>query len=118
VLAPALVKAAFPVASTVGLFFFEMFIAGGFVVFALSDGMSALPKRHSAFLAGICISAWALVTGVLMPGIGYLFDHGRYYSAFWIVACMPLLGTFLWRVLRTGPTNTQRPDSNHVASSF
>ena len=101
VLAPSLAGSAFPVSSTVGLFFFEMFIAGGFVVFALSDGMETLPKRHSAFLAGFSISAWALVTGFLMPGIGYLFDHGRYRSAFWIVACLPLLGTLLWRVLRT-----------------
>jgi MFS family permease len=106
VFAPALAEAMFPVASTVGLFFFEMFIAGGFVVFALSDGMSVLPKRHSAFLAGTCISAWALVTGVLMPGIGYLFDHGNYLLTFWIVACLPALGVALWRVLRTGPSST------------
>jgi MFS family permease len=105
VMAPSLARSAFPVATTIALFFFEMFIAGGFVVFALSDGMATLPKRHSAFLAGFSISAWALVTGVLMPGIGYLFDHGRYRSAFWIVACMPLLGTLLWRMLRTTSSN-------------
>lgn len=100
VFAPVLARTAYPVASIVTLFFFEMFIAGGFVVFALSDGMAVLPKRHSAFLAGICISAWALVTGGLMPAIGYLFDHVRYVAAFWIVACMPLVGTSLWRLLR------------------
>ena len=106
VFAPALARAVHPVASIVALFFFEMFIAGGFVVFALSDGMAILPKRHSAFLAGICISAWALVTGVLMPAIGYLFDHVRYMTAFWIVACMPIVGASLWRVLRTNATNS------------
>jgi MFS family permease len=105
VLAPLFATRVFPVASTVGLFFFEMFIAGGFVVFALSDGMEALPRYHSAFLAGFSISAWALVSGMLMPAIGYFFDHGRYRPAFWIVACMPLLGTLLWRALRTVPTN-------------
>ena len=62
------------------LFVLQMFVAGGFVVFALSDGMATLPKEHSAFLAGICISAWALVTGLLMPVIGHLFDHARYGS--------------------------------------
>ncbi|MBS1820691.1 MAG: MFS transporter [Acidobacteria bacterium] len=98
----ALARAAYPVASVVALFFFEMFIAGGFVVFALSDGMSVLPKRHSAFLAGISISAWALVTGVLMPVIGHLFDNFRYGTAFWIVACMPFVGTLLWGLLQTG----------------
>jgi MFS family permease len=105
VLAPSLAAGAFPVASTVGLFFFEMFIAGGFVVFALSDGMATLPRYHSAFLAGFSISAWALVSGMLMPAIGYLFDHSRYHQAFWIVACMPLVGTFLWRMFRTVPSS-------------
>ena len=112
VLAPALAKTMFPLASTLALFFFEMFIAGGFVVFALSDGMAVIPKGHSAFLAGICISAWALVTGVLMPEIGYLFDNGRYLLTFWIVACMPMLGTLLWRVLRSSPNTIQTVDSN------
>jgi MFS family permease len=106
VFAPALSRSAFPVAFTVALFFFEMFIAGGFVVFALSDGMATLPKEHSAFLAGICISAWALITGILMPVIGHLFDHKFYFSAFWIVACLPLLGTLLWRLFRLNTLNT------------
>lgn len=101
VLAPILARSAFPVASTMALFFVEMFVAGGFVVFALSDGMATVPKQHSAFLAGISISAWALVTGVLMPVIGKLFDQKLYDFTFWIVACMPLLGTLLWRLLRT-----------------
>ncbi len=82
------------------LFVVEMLSAGGFVVFALSDGMVAVPKRHSAFLAGFSISAWALVTGILMPLIGHLFDGGRYGLSFWTVACLPALGTLLWRVLR------------------
>jgi predicted MFS family arabinose efflux permease len=102
VLAPALGRSAFPVASTMALFFVEMLIAGGYVVFALSDGMATVPKQHSSFLAGISISAWALVTGLLMPVIGKLFDQKLYDSTFWIVACMPLLGTILWRLLRTG----------------
>jgi MFS family permease len=83
------------------LFFLQMFVAGGFVVFALSDGMAMLPKEHSAFLAGICISAWALATGLLMPLLGYLFDHARYGLTFWLVACLPPIGTTLWRALST-----------------
>ncbi|WP_260706351.1 MFS transporter [Edaphobacter flagellatus] len=97
----SLTQSAFPVGLTMGLFFFEMFVAGGFVVFALSDGMAVLPKQNSAFLAGICISAWALVTGVLMPVIGHLFDRGRYSSALWMIACLPMLGVLLWQILRS-----------------
>jgi hypothetical protein len=81
------------------LFFLQMFVAGGFVVFALSDGMAMLPKEHSAFLAGVCISAWALTTGLLMPVLGHLFDRSRYGMTFWVVACLPPAGTLLWHLL-------------------
>jgi ACS family hexuronate transporter-like MFS transporter len=98
-LTPLAVRSVEPVVTTMLLFVLQMFVAGGFVVFALSDGMATLPKEHSAFLAGICISAWALVTGLLMPLIGHLFDHARYGATFWLVACLPPLGTMLWRAL-------------------
>ena len=103
-LAPLAARAAAPVSATMLLFFLQMFVAGGFVVFALSDGMESLPKQHSAFLAGICISAWALVTGLLMPVLGHFFDHARYGLTFWIVACLPPAGTVFWRVLATDPS--------------
>jgi MFS family permease len=98
-LAPAAARSPYPVAATMLLFFLQMFLAGGFVVFSLSDGMATLPKQHSAFLAGICISAWALVTGILMPILGHLFDQGRYTFTFWIVAFLPPLGTAFWKIL-------------------
>ena len=98
-LAPAAARSPYPVVATMSLFFLQMFIAGGFVVFSLSDGMATLPSQHSAFLAGICISAWALATGMLMPILGHFFDQGRYTFAFWIVAFLPPLGTLLWKIL-------------------
>lgn len=98
-LAPAAAQSSSPVLLTMLLFFLQMFVAGGFVVFALADGMAMLPKEQSAFLAGFAISAWALVTGLLMPLLGHLFDHQRYTLTFWIVACLPPLGTLLWRLL-------------------
>lgn len=100
-LAPMAARSAAPVFATMLLFFLQMFIAGGFVVFPLADGMTVLPKEHSAFLAGFCISAWALVSGLLMPLLGHLFDHKRYGLTFWLVACLPPLGTLLWRILAT-----------------
>ena len=98
-LAPAAARSPYPVAATMSLFFLQMFMAGGFVVFALSDGMATLPGQHSAFLAGICISAWALATGILMPILGHFVDRGSYTFTFWIVAFLPPLGTILWKVL-------------------
>ncbi|MCU1226372.1 MAG: transporter [Edaphobacter sp.] len=103
-LAPAAARSPHPLATTMLLFFMQMFLAGGFVVFSLSDGMATLPRQHSAFLAGICISAWALATGVLMPILGHFFDHGRYTLTFWIVACLPPIGTLLWKLLSSTPT--------------
>jgi predicted MFS family arabinose efflux permease len=106
-LAPFAVRTAAPVACTMVLFFLQMFVAGGFVVFALSDGMAMLPKEHSAFLAGVCISAWALTTGLLMPVLGHLFDRSRYGLTFWVVACLPPIGTLLWHMIarHRGGTN-------------
>jgi MFS family permease len=97
-LAPAAARSSAPVFLTMLLFFLQMFVAGGFVVFALADGMAVLPKQHAAFLAGFAISAWALATGLLMPLLGHLFDQQRYTLTFWLVACLPPLGTLLWRL--------------------
>lgn len=100
-LAPAAARSSSPVVLTMLLFFLQMFVAGGFVVFALADGMATLPKEQSAFLAGFAISAWAFATGLLMPLLGHLFDHRRYTLTFWLVACLPPLGTLLWKMLAT-----------------
>lgn len=100
-LAPMAARSSAPVAATMLLFFLQMFIAGGFVVFPLADGMAVLPKEHSAFLAGFAISAWALTTGLLMPVLGHFFDHQRYGFTFLLVACLPPIGTLLWRILAT-----------------
>lgn len=114
-LAPAAARSSYPVAATMLLFFLQMFVAGGFVVFSLSDGIAILPREHSAFLAGICISAWALSTGILMPILGHFFDHGRYTLTFWIVACLPPLGTFLWKLLSSA---TERQAYPHKELTF
>lgn len=105
-LAPAAAASSMPVAATMTLFFLQMFIAGGFVVFALADGMAMLPKEHSAFLAGFSISSWALATGLLMPLLGHLFDRQRYTLTFWLVACLPPVGTLLWKLLSSARRTT------------
>jgi MFS transporter, ACS family, hexuronate transporter len=106
-LAPLAARSELPVVATMLLFFLQMFVAGGFVVFALSDGMAMLPTQHSAFLAGVCISAWALTTGLLMPVLGHYFDRGQYGLTFWLVACLPPAGTLLWWGLST-PTRASQ----------
>jgi ACS family hexuronate transporter-like MFS transporter len=103
---PLAAASPYPIAATMLIFFLQMFIAGGFVVLTLSDGMDAQPYQNSGFLAGVAISSWALVTGILIPFLGHLFDRGQYSHANWLVAALPIVGTALWQILRT---QTARP---------
>ena len=90
-------------------FVFTMFIASGFVVFALSDGLARQQQGSAGFLAGFCISAWALATGILMPMLGKLFDSGHYTASLCGIACVPPVGVALWSLLRTRQTLIPNP---------
>jgi hypothetical protein len=81
---------------TMGMFFVAMFVAGGFVVLALADGLRRQPASSAGFLAGFCISCWALVTALVMPAIGRMFDAQRYGISFVFIACIPPVGVGLW----------------------
>ena len=103
-LEPLAIRSAHPVLFTMVLFYLQMFIAGGFVVLSLADGMNAQSKENSGFLAGIAISSWALVTGILTPVLGRFFDHGAYTQGLWLVVSLPVVGVVLWRLLRREAT--------------
>ena len=117
-------------------FVLTMFFAAGFVVFALADGLRRQQTPHSTptflsqadsrsqanpppqqqgsdagFLAGFCISAWALATGILMPILGRLFDTGHPTASLCAMAAIPPLGVLAWRLLRTpeAPALTANP---------
>jgi len=106
VLLPFAAKTPWPVAMTMGLFVLEMFIAGGFVVLSLADGVNNQKGSNAGFLAGIAISSWALITAILMPYIGHLFDAGRYTQSLWLIACLPPVGTLLWKVCTSNPSGS------------
>jgi ACS family hexuronate transporter-like MFS transporter len=105
-LEPLTVKSAHPVLLTMVLFYLQMFIAGGFVVLSLADGMGAQPRENSGFLAGVAISSWAAVTGLLTPVLGHLFDRKEYSNGLWLVASLPVVGVLLWRLLRSSEDTT------------
>ena len=84
---------------TMLLFFAAMFIAGGFVVLGLADGLKRQPPTSAGFLAGFCISCWALVTALVMPAVGHLFDAQRYGLSFILISCIPPAGVLVWMVL-------------------
>lgn len=88
------------VALTLAGFCVAMFVAGGFIIVAITDGRTRQPAESAGFLAGFCISGWALATGVLMPVLGKLFDTGHYAASLCGIACVPPVGVLLWAVLR------------------
>ncbi len=102
-LAPLLAGYSWAVPATMALLFLVMFLSGGFVVIALAHGATTQPPANTGFLAGFSISGWSLVTGLLMPLVGSMFDHGAYTAAFWLVASLPVAGVLLWRTLSSPP---------------
>jgi len=107
-LAPLAARCAYPVTATMALFYLQMFLAGGFVVLSLSDGMNVQRKENSGFLAGAAISSWAGITGLLTPVLGRFFDRHDYVAGFWLVSWLPVAGTVLWQLLRIGPALSAR----------
>jgi MFS transporter, ACS family, hexuronate transporter len=115
VLTPLAALGPHPILVTMLLFFLIMFIGGGFVVLTLSDGMSLQPRRNSGLLAGVAISSWAFITGILIPVLGRFFDRGDYVLSFWLVAILPVLGTILWKMLRQSPPEAGQPAKSPLA---
>jgi ACS family hexuronate transporter-like MFS transporter len=91
---------------------FTMLLGGGYVVFALSDGIAMLPKRRIAFFAGICTFASNLISIVTTGFIPNLFREYRLVLAFVIVAFLPLLGTIIWWVLARPSRPVSPAESN------
>lgn len=97
-------RLAHPVLWAMTGFVLTMFVAAGFVVFALAFGLETQPHNSAGFLAGFCISGWALATGAIMPLLGRLFDAGRYTESLWMMACVPVLGLGVWEWVRQRKT--------------
>lgn len=87
---------AWAVPATMALFFWVMFLSGGFVVIALAHGATTQTGGNTGFLAGFSISGWSLATGVLMWVVGRMFDFGEYTGSFWLVSGLPCVGVLIW----------------------
>ncbi len=81
------------------LFFWSMFVTGGFQMVALRTGARAYPREKTALAGGTASGAWSAVAAVLLPILGHWFDQQRYGEIFWLVGLMPLVGTMLWFLL-------------------
>jgi MFS transporter, ACS family, hexuronate transporter len=85
------------------LFFWSMFVTGGFQMLALRTGARAYPKERTALVGGTASGAWSAVAAVLLPVLGRWFDRQQFTAIFALVAFLPLAGTTLWQWLsRTG----------------
>jgi ACS family hexuronate transporter-like MFS transporter len=80
-----------------GLLFFGMFIAAGFVIVSLSEVTHRHSEHHAAYLAGLGAGSWSGVVALVMPLFGWLFDRGRYDMAYAIATAAPVAGWLLWR---------------------
>src|SRR6266545_3501658 len=75
------------------LLFCSMFIAGGFVVLSLSQGLAAQRNANPGILAGIWVAVWSIAVAIAMPVIGGMFDHRHYAHASGLLqSCLTLGG--------------------------
>ena len=86
-------------AGVLALFFWCMFVTGGFQMLGLRTGARAYPGERTASVAGVASGAWAAEAAVILPLTGRWFDQAHYAWIFWAVALVPLAGVLMWIVL-------------------
>jgi ACS family hexuronate transporter-like MFS transporter len=96
-------------AVVLGLMFWAMFVAVGFVIVALRTGALAYPKEQTGVVAGVAGGTWSAVVAIVLPLLGRMFDSKHYGEAFLLVGILPLLGAILWWLLTMGIARQSRP---------
>jgi MFS transporter, ACS family, aldohexuronate transporter len=86
-------------AAVLGLMFWSMFIASGFVVGSLRTGALAYPREQTGLVAGIGAGSWSLIVAVILPSLGQMFDRHHYANAFLFAGIMPVIGVLCWQAL-------------------
>jgi len=82
-------------AVVLALFFWCMFITGGFQMLGLRTGARAYPGERTASVAGVASGAWAAEAALILPMTGRWFDEQRFGPIFWFVALTPLAAAWL-----------------------
>ena len=83
-------------AFVLGLMFWSMFVASGFVVAALRTSALAYPREQTGLVAGIGAGSWSAMVAAVLPSLGHMFDVKHYANAFLFCALVPVIGTFCW----------------------
>jgi ACS family hexuronate transporter-like MFS transporter len=96
----------------IGLFFWSMFIAGGFVVVALRSAALWYPLEKAGLVAGLGAGSWSAIIALLLPYLGHLFDVKQFGRAFACVALIPAIGVLAWTIIAI-----KKPDDQPTVSS-
>jgi ACS family hexuronate transporter-like MFS transporter len=91
-------------AVVLGLMFWAMFIASGFVVVSLRTSAMVYPKEQTGLVAGIGAGSWSAVVAMVLPSLGHMFDMKHYANAFLFAGVVPVIGTLCWWALTAPPT--------------
>jgi MFS transporter, ACS family, hexuronate transporter len=87
-----------------GLMFWAMFIASGFVVVSLRTSAMVYPKEQTGLVAGIGAGSWSALVAMVLPSLGHMFDMKHYANAFLFAGIVPVVGTLCWWALTSPPT--------------
>jgi MFS transporter, ACS family, hexuronate transporter len=83
-------------AFVLGLMFWSMFVAAGFVVVALRTSALAYPREQTGLVAGIGAGSWSAIVAAVLPSLGHMFDVKHYANAFLFCGLVPVIGAFCW----------------------
>jgi ACS family hexuronate transporter-like MFS transporter len=89
-------------AAVLGLLFWSMFTASGFVVGSLRTSALAYPREQTGLVAGIGAGSWSLIVAMVLPSLGRMFDRHHYANAFLFVGMVPVIGVLCWQALTPG----------------
>src|SRR5262249_3817589 len=95
-------------AGVLALFFWVMFVTGGFQMLCLRTGARAYPGARTASGAGVASCAWPAEPRISLPIAGRWFDQAHYDWIFWAVALIPLVGVLMWTVLSRNHVHSVR----------
>jgi ACS family hexuronate transporter-like MFS transporter len=86
-------------AVVLGLMFWAMFIASGYVVLSLRTSAMVYPKEQTGLVAGIGAGSWSALVAMVLPTFGHMFDMKHYANAFLFAGIVPVIGTICWWAL-------------------
>jgi ACS family hexuronate transporter-like MFS transporter len=79
-----------------GIMFWAMFVAAGFIVVSLRTSALAYHEEQVGVVASIGAGSWSAAVAMLLPTLGHMFDQKHYANAFLFVGIVPVLGAISW----------------------